>query len=176
MHLTYFFDSGPLEAIAKIIFAGALCYGCISDIRRLQIPNMVSLIVLALFFCHHWLLAPQESLAPHLLAGGATFVLTFSLYVAGIMGAGDVKLISVLMLWAGLRDGPAFLIFMTLIGGLFAALLLIIRTLLTRWPPVHRYIPSRRLKAWARRGIFPYGIAICIAGLISATSFFSPTY
>lgn len=174
MHLTDIVDTAPLQTIIKIIYAGTLCYGCISDIRRLQIPNSVSLGIFMLFFFNYWLQTPPESLIPHAVAGGSAFVLTFGLYLAGAMGAGDVKLISALMFWGGVKDGPAFLIIMTLIGGLMAAMLLSLRKTMAVWPSVHRFIPSRRLKAWASRGLFPYGIAICIAGLILMPSFFPP--
>ncbi len=174
MHIADILDTGTLQIVIKIIYAAALCYGCYSDIRRLQIPNAVSLTVLALFFFNYWLLPPSGNLTQHLLAGGIAFALTFGLYLAGAMGAGDVKLISALMLWGGVKDGPAFFLIMTLIGGLFAGLLLALRKSLAVWPSIHRYFPSRRLKAWARRGIFPYGVAICIAGLILIPSFFAP--
>jgi prepilin peptidase CpaA len=173
MQSTFMIDFETLQSVAKLLYAAALCYGCISDIRRLQIPNAVSLALLVLFFCHHWLLASKDSLAPHLLAAGLAFLLTFGLYLVGIMGAGDVKLISVLMLWGGVRDGPTFLVVMILIGGLCAGPLLIVRLAMQRWPTLQRHIPSRRVKNWARRGIFPYGIAICLAGLISIPPFFS---
>ena len=167
-------DTETLQVIIKIIYAAALFYGCYSDIRRLQIPNAVSLVVLALFFFNYWLLQSPGNLMQHLLAAGIAFALTFGLYLAGGMGAGDVKLISALMLWGGATDGPAFLLIMTLIGGLFAGLLLALQKAMAVWPSIHRYFPSRRLKAWARRGIFPYGVAICIAGLLCIPSFFAP--
>ncbi len=166
MHSTYALNPGALGLMIESAFAAALCYGCVSDIRSFKIPNAVSLAVIALFFLHHWLLAPQESITPHLIAGGGAFVLTFAVYVLGFMGAGDVKLISALMLWAGDRDGFLFLIVMTLIGGLLAVLLLLIRKSMTLWPSVAGFIKSHRLKTWARLGVFPYGIAICTAGLI----------
>ncbi len=174
MQIANILDTGTLQVIIKLIYTAALCYGCYSDIRRLQIPNAVSLIVLALFFLNYWLLQSTGNLMQHLLAGGIAFALTFGLYIAGAMGAGDVKLISALMLWGGARDGPAFLMIMTLIGGLFAGLLLVLRKSMAIWPSIHSYFPSRRLKAWARRGIFPYGVAICTAGLILMPSFFAP--
>ena len=173
MHSGNTFNNEALQVYAVVVYAGALCYGCISDIRRLQIPNAVSLVILVLFFFNYWLQASPEGLAQHLAAGGIAFLLMFGLYAVGIMGAGDVKLITVLMLWGGERDGPAFLIIMTLIGGLLAALLLAVRKSMAVWPSIDRYIPSRRLKAWASRGIFPYGIAICIAGLVLMPSFFA---
>jgi len=159
--------------MTKVTFAGVLCYGCISDIRRLQIPNAVSLVVAVLFFFNYWLFSTPEGLTQHLVAGGGAFLFTFAFYVAGVMGAGDVKLISALMLWGGVRDGPAFLIIMALIGGLLAGLLLLLRISMAAWPSAHLYIRSRRLRVWARRGIFPYGIAICLSGLILLPSFFA---
>ncbi|MGO9473263.1 MAG: prepilin peptidase [Rhodomicrobium sp.] len=174
MHLTDIADTATQQTIIKIIYAATLCYGCISDIRRLQIPNSVSLGIFGLFFLNNWLQTQPESLIPHAVAGGTAFLLTFGLYLAGAMGAGDVKLISALMFWGGVRDGPAFLIVMAVIGGLAAALLLTLQKTMAVWPSVHRFIPSRRLKAWASRGLFPYGIAICIAGLILMPAFFAP--
>ncbi len=174
MHLTDIADTATQQGVIKIIYAATLCYGCISDIRRLQIPNSVSLGIFGLFFLSNWLQSQPESLIPHAVVGGIAFVLTFGLYLAGAMGAGDVKLISALMFWGGVRDGPVFLIIMTFIGGLTAALLLALRKTMAVWPSVHRFIPSRRLKAWATRGVFPYGIAICVAGLIVMPIFFPP--
>jgi Flp pilus assembly protein protease CpaA len=76
------------------------------------------------------------------------------------------------MLWAGSRDGLSFLVAMTLIGGALAAFLLIAGRAIMSWPSLRRYIPSRRFKNWAVRGIFPYGIAICSAGLLFMPVFF----
>ena len=167
-------DTATLDTGLEIALAATLCYGGVSDIRHLRIPNAVSLIAIALFFLHYWLSPAAGGLAPHLWAFGIAFLVTFGLYAAGFMGAGDVKLISALMLWGGVRDGPDFLVVMALIGGLLAGLLLALRKAMAVWPAVKQYIPSRRVKAWARRGIFPYGIAICVAGLLFIPSFFAP--
>jgi prepilin peptidase CpaA len=174
MQLEPIIDTAALQAGAKIVLAAALCYGCISDIGRLRIPDSVWLIAIATFFFNYWLGAAPEGLAPHLWAGGIAFAFTFGIYLTGVLGAGDVKLISALALWAGLRDGMAFMIVMALIGGLLALLLLALRKSMARWPAIKPYIPSRRLKAWARRRIYPYGIAICLTGLIFIPTFFAP--
>ncbi len=174
MHPGQFLDSETAHTIIKIIFAATLSYGCISDIKSLKIPNAVSVIVIALFFLNYSLSMPAGDLANHLIVAGAALLLGFGVYAAGFMGAGDIKLISALMLWAGARDAFAFLIVMSFAGGLFAGLLLIARTSMAVWPSAQHYIPSRRLRTWAQRGIFPYGIAICTAGLLLMHSFFSP--
>jgi prepilin peptidase CpaA len=173
MNAAHLWDSQSFYILIKIIYAAALSYGCICDIKSLKIPNAVSVIVLALFFLNWWVAAPADDLTKHLIVAGAALFLGFGIYVAGFMGAGDIKLITVLMLWAGTRDGFAFLIAMTLIGGVFASLLLISRKSMAVWPSTQDYIPSRRLRMWAQRGIFPYGIAICTAGLLLMPSFFA---
>jgi len=121
--------------LIKIMYAAALSYGCISDIKSLKIPNAISVIVLALFFLNYWPSAPADGYAKHMIVAGVALLLGFGVFAAGFMGAGDIKLISALMLWAGPQDGFAFLIVMTLVGGLCAGLLL---KPAHRWPLGHR--------------------------------------
>jgi prepilin peptidase CpaA len=173
MHLTNILDSANARILVELFYAATLCYGCMSDIRSFKIPNFVSIIVLVLFFLNYFLLTSVGGLTGHLLIAGCTLSLGFALYAAGFVGAGDVKLIGALMLWAGPQHGLDFLLLMTFIGGIFAALLLIAQRSIAAWPSVARYIPSSRLKSWAKAGKFPYGIAICGAGLILMPSFFA---
>ena len=174
MNLAPLWHAENFQILIKIMYAAALCYGCISDVKSLKIPNAVSVIVLALFFLDYGLSEPRVDLTKHMIIAGVALLLGFGVFAAGFMGAGDIKLITALMLWAGPRDAFAFLIVMTFAGGLFAGLLLITRTTMSVWPSAQHYIPSRRLRTWAERGIFPYGIAICSAGLLLMPAFFAP--
>ncbi len=168
-------DTATLQTAAKIVLAAALCHGCVSDIRRLRLPNSVWQIALATFFFNYWLLGARQDLMPHFQAGAIAFACTFGIYLLiGGLGAGDVKLISALVFWGGPRDGLVFVFIMTLIGGLFALVLLVLGKSMARWPAIEPYIPSRRVKAWARRRIFPFGVPICVAGLICIPLFFAP--
>lgn len=173
MDFASLWHSENFQIITKIVYAATLCYGCISDIKSLKIPNAVSVIVLALFLLNYLLFGPMDGLTKHIIVAGSALLLGFGIFAAGLMGAGDIKLISALMLWAGPQNGFIFLIVMTLAGGLFAGLLMIMRTSMAVWPSARNYIPSRRLRTWAQRGIFPYGIAICTAGLLLLPSFFA---
>jgi prepilin peptidase CpaA len=165
--------TAALAACIQIALAAALCYACVSDIGRLRIPDAVPLTVVALFFLNYWLRGVPDALVPHLWVGGTAFVLALGLYLAKGFRAGDVKLIGALMLWAGPRDGQAFLIIAILAGGLFAAPLWALGKAMAAWPDIEPYIPSRRVKAWARRRIFPYGVPVCLAGLVCIPSFFA---
>ena len=173
MYLASLWHSENFQIIIKTLYAVTLCYGCASDIKRLKIPNAVSVIVLALFLLNYLLFGLTDGLTKHIIVAGSALLLGFGIFAAGLMGAGDIKLISALMLWAGPQNGFAFLITMTFAGGLFAGLLMIARTSMAVWPSAQNYIPSRRLRTWAQRGIFPYGIAICTAGLLLMPSFFA---
>ena len=173
MHPVQLFDSEIAHTIIKVAYAATLSYGCISDIKSLKLPNAASVIVVALFFLNFSLSPSPESLVNHFSVAGAALLVGFGVYAAGFMGAGDIKLITALMLWAGSRDALAFLIVMTFAGGVFASLLLIARKSMAVWPSTQNYIPSRRFRTWAQRGIFPYGIAICAAGLLLMPSFFA---
>ncbi len=176
MHLAHVPDAGALHVLIAIPYTAALVYGLHSDIRNFTLPNAVSLALAALFFLHCWLFATSPEIGGHLLTGGCALLAGFAIYAAGVMGAGDVKLIGALMLWAGPRDASAFLMIMTLTGAVAAGLLLLTRTLMAVWPSTARRIPSRRFKNWASRGVFPYGIAICAAGLILTPSFLAPSH
>jgi prepilin peptidase CpaA len=169
-----FFNFDLFQSIVKALYVASLCYGFVSDVKSLRIPNVVSLSVAALFFAHYFSAPASGAIAPHLIAAGGAFLFMFAVYAAGFMGAGDVKLIGALMLWAGVRDGPAFLLLMSLTGGLIAFVLLLARKVTLARPSTTRYIPSRRLRVWTRLGIFPYGTAICTAGLILMPAFFQP--
>lgn len=176
MDLDYVPDARDLDALIAISYAAALVYALYADIRSFTLPNAVSLALIALFFLHCSLFASSHEISRHLVTGGCALIAGFAIYAAGVMGAGDVKLISVLMLWAGPRDAYAFLIVMTLAGAAAAGLLVLLRTAIAVWPSTARRIPSQRLKNWAARGVFPYGIAICTAGLILMPSFHAPSH
>ena len=54
-----------------------------------------------LFLARYALITPPISLSAHLAVAGASFVILFAFYLLGWFGAGDAKLITALMLWAG---------------------------------------------------------------------------
>ena len=133
-----------------------------TDVRGLKIPNLFSLIVLGLFVIaytidffadmgvfKHWL--------HHLTGMGVMFALTLILYAIGALGAGDSKFASACALWGGLSGLPAFLIYMTALGGLLALFALIIqKTKPFKAPRQGSWIA----KLQAGESAIPYGVAI----------------
>ena len=93
------------------------------------------------------------------LAGfGLGFVLFFVMWILGVCGGGDVKLLAAATLWAGPASTPALLVVTGVLGGLLTLVLLF----------------SARLRAaisWARAAAVsslpvPYGAAIAAAAVI----------
>jgi prepilin peptidase CpaA len=99
---------------------------------------------------------------PLLSALGAAMIVffcSFSLYVLGIVGAGDSKLATAVALFVGIAQLPEFILYMSLTGGALALCTLAAQ-------------PTRALVILQLRGkgapdkAVPYGVAIAVAGTI----------
>lgn len=152
-------------------FLGMTAYAAVSDIRGFRIPNAISLALTGLFLAWYILLTPPVSLAAHLAAAAACFAVFFAFYLLGWFGAGDAKLITAIMLWAGPEAGPQFIFLMAIAGGLFAALLLLLGKALMA--NVQHATSAPSWQRWARRGICPYGVPIFTAALLVSPAIFN---
>jgi prepilin peptidase CpaA len=116
---------------------------------------------------------PSEDLLSYLgysIAGAVgVLVVGFGLFLIGQMGAGDVKLMSVLCLWVGYDNQLVFLVVTALVGGMLALLMPVLSLLEIAGAKVIVQISSRfpRLKipaplVFSREGVkgLPYGLAI----------------
>ncbi len=149
-------------------FAALMIAAAIVDLRRLIIPNP-----LIGGLCVLWLLdletAPHATLAAVLATIGcaaAVFFVGAVLFSRGLIGGGDVKLLAVATLWAGVEAFPPLLLLTGLIGGLLALLFL---------TPLGARITAARSTGLAPDGgrgprtgqtPIPYGVAIAAAGLV----------
>jgi len=161
-----------LDQLACLLVAVVALAAAWTDLRRFRIPNALPLMLLALYPLH---LATANtpvdwqgglSLALILLLGG------FALFAAGLLGAGDVKLLAAAGLWAARDLGGELVLITTLAGGALAL------TLLTPWgklvlaavqtPETAAGKVASGAVAIARLGgqTMPYGVAIAIALLV----------
>jgi len=149
------------EVLHQLVLALAgfiMLLAAFSDALRFRIPNLACL-ALALLFPLFVLTAPTavpwtENLAVFAIVLGAGYVL----YVKKWAGAGDIKFIAVLSLWAG----PSFwgqLLFITAISGGILSLGIGALTILR-----HRLSKAEGSPALAKTPI-PYGVAIAVGGL-----------
>ena len=90
-----------LSLLAAVVYGSALIAAAASDLSRYEIPNGLSVALAAGFVFAAFTLSGAD-LASHLAAGGATFIFTVLLFARGLIGGGDVKLMSATALWVGL--------------------------------------------------------------------------
>ncbi len=143
-------------------FAALMATAAIGDLRRLVIPNRLVLALCVLWPAH---LATAQAVAPPALPatiGGAAAVFCVGalFFSRGLIGGGDVKLLSAAALWAGAGALPWLLLLTALFGGLLSLLLL---------SPLGAQLGAARDggAAAAASGLsVPYGVAIAAAALV----------
>ncbi|MGH7023759.1 MAG: A24 family peptidase [Caulobacteraceae bacterium] len=135
-----------------------LAFAAVTDIRLRRIPNWTVLATLALFvlwaFVHP---IPWDLWA--LAAGVIAFAVTFGLYAAGLLGAGDSKLFAAVALFAGLGQLALLALATALAGGVLALISLGSR------PTRAMVMFKLRGKGEYGRGV-PYGVAIALGAAL----------
>lgn len=106
-------------------FVGLLIAAAASDFRRFLIPNWIPVTVAALYPAHvlaAWAAGvPAVAWIASVLIAVTIFVAGILMFAAGMLGGGDVKLMSAVVLWAG----PSLVLpftFVTVLAGLVLAL------------------------------------------------------
>ncbi len=135
-----------LCALGALLIAAA-----VTDLRARIISNRLNLAVAAL--APLWWLANGYALWPdmavQLLVGAAIFTLFAALFALGMMGGGDVKLLTALALWFPWQAILSLVMLMALLGGVV--------TLVT---VIHHKMTHR-----LGQPEIPYGVAISLAAL-----------
>lgn len=142
--------------LVRALFVLPLLVASYTDITRYRIPNWLCLTMLLLFpFAQ--IVAPYPApYLPHLLTGTALLALGLMLFIPGLLGGGDAKLLAVCGLWLGPAATPAALVLTAFTGGLLSLLLLSLRAL---------GLPGKA--AVLRPGAaVPYGLAIAASGIL----------
>lgn len=146
--------------IALALYVFALTAAAYSDVVRYEIPNALSLALLAAFALLVPML-PLAAAAAHLSAGIAVLIAGTLFFVAGLWGGGDAKLAAAASVWMGWNELAAFVLLTAIVGAVLALVLLAVRRMTAGAPALGRWY-SRVL---ARDEGIPYGVAIATAAL-----------
>lgn len=174
-----------LAALANMVvlsaFGGLLVWAAWADFTKFVIPNVIS-IALLLLYPIHVLTAPGEVYWVFaIVMAVVVFLVGFFMFVLGAMGGGDVKLMSVCILWAGpiyLVEFIGVMLAMSILLAVYAAVRMALemeqapdgaapgaggaatrpRTASFKWVLNLRYVPLTKLNV-------PYGVAISAGGL-----------
>jgi len=160
------------NALFLSAFVACLGWAMASDVAALRIPNWVSLALAALFAVFVVFVKPAAPLGAHIVVALATLTLTFVLFAANCLGAGDAKLLTALALWMGPSLIAPFLALVGILGGIFVAILFAVHSLASRYASLNRYAVFARPSGWMLARKVPYGVPICIAALAMTPSLF----
>lgn len=166
------------------LFGGLLVWAAYTDISKYIIPNTISLALLALYPFYVMTAPMQIAWVLALIIAGIVFIAGFFMFAFGVMGGGDVKLMTAALLWVGPQYMMPFF-GTTLIAALVLAVVIAARMafnmerennptggmsagpdgtaaarrmLSCKWILNLRYIPLTKLNV-------PYGAALAVGGL-----------
>ncbi len=148
-----------------VVFPLLMIGAGIGDCLTFKIPNwLTGLIGIMFFSAALYAGMPMAEIGWHLAAAGIVLACCFALFCFGHFGGGDAKLLTVAALWIGFSPLLAFLIFVSLSGGVLAIVMKIWWMVKLQFERAGMEQLSKRVKASID---LPYGIAIA-AGAIFA--------
>src|SRR5262245_4859812 len=103
-----------------ILTGAALFYVAITDLKHFKIRNEFILVVTGLFFVHAILSGRWTMLHWNLGFAVILFLIMLIPYSAKMMGGGDLKLLTVAILWVGPFCAFPFALFLLLFAGIHA--------------------------------------------------------
>jgi prepilin peptidase CpaA len=143
----------------NMLIGGVLIAAALSDAVRLRIPNILSVILIVLF----GLVAITSGMSVsdvlwRVAAGGLVLAVGFALFAVNLFGGGDVKLLAAVSLLVGWSSVPSLLAVISIVGGLLAGLIIMLR--LSGLADVLVATGIRSVVLESERLFVPYGIAI----------------
>lgn len=105
--------------VVLVITAAILFYVAFNDLREFRIPNELVLVLAGLFVLHALLAGRWMEMHWNIGLAALTFALMLLFaYGQGLMGGGDLKLLTVALLWTGISCVLPFLVFLVIAASL----------------------------------------------------------
>jgi prepilin peptidase CpaA len=97
-----------------VITAAILFYAALTDLKRYQIRNELIVVLAGLFVLHVFLSGRWPGIAWNVGLALLIFAVMLCFYSQNLLGGGDVKLLTVAFLWAGIDCALPFAILLSL--------------------------------------------------------------
>jgi prepilin peptidase CpaA len=159
----------PMQTVILFLGIGLFTGAAYGDARTRRIPNELALAVGVLGLLRMILEGEPRAILYTFGAAAAVFAVAFFLFRRGLVGGGDVKLLTAAALLIGYHDLLSFLLLMSLCGALISLAVLAAN----KFGPVLRYGPrqamasvSEEIRGTPERLSVPYAVAIAAAGVL----------
>lgn len=150
------------EYAILLVFPAVMAFGAAMDLLTMTISNRITLGLAASFFVAALLSGlPATDIMMHVGAGALILAAGIVLFAVGGFGGGDAKLLAAGALWIGFDGLVAYLVQVTLFGGLLALVILAYRN----YPADAFELPDWAARLHKRNSGIPYGIAIAASAL-----------
>lgn len=153
-----------LSLLIFLIFPLIVIAAGISDLVSFRIPNIFSAILAAVFIPFALVAGLSAGdIGVHFGLAALVLLVGFFLFSAGLLGAGDAKLLAASALWIGGSDLTLYLLIVSLAGGILAlAILMWRRTPMPPWVLKIGWINQIYVPAQKGRDV-PYAVAMAVA-------------
>lgn len=159
----------PALWVAFAAMAPLMAYTCWSDIKYLKLPNWIPLAVLGIYVVTGLWGLPFERFLWGLGAGAVTLVVFFGLwaladsFLPGNLGAGDVKMLAVLVPFIDLREAFPTLVLFTVVLLAFTIVFMVSFVFGSKKTGL-RSLDQEQKKAWKVPS--PFGVALAVTAVI----------
>lgn len=150
-----------IAILPALIALAAVLYAAWVDVFRFEIPDTVSIVILALAPIHAVLHPAGYVWWSHLAAPVLMFAFGLLAFSRGWLGGGDIKLLTALAAWTGLAQLPVLFLATSLAGGVLTAGLYLAR----RGISLGGSAQAARPEVLRRDGAIPYAVAIAFGVL-----------
>ncbi|MGE0108667.1 MAG: prepilin peptidase, partial [Bdellovibrionales bacterium] len=116
-------DMDLINIATLVLAAFIMILAAISDAMRFKIPNLACLALLLLFPAYGLSHATPLPWKEHLTVFAVVLFVGYTLYIKKWAGAGDIKLIAVISLWAGPHLWAPCLFIVAISGGLLSVVI-----------------------------------------------------
>jgi len=143
---------------SMILTALLMGFAALNDAAKFRIPNIACLAIILTFPLYVYSSPITVPWIHHIITFAVILILGYILFAKGYAGAGDIKLLAAIGLWAGPTYWPYFLFITAITGGILSlgiGALSIIRQKMSK---------SSKTTSFFKTPI-PYGVAISVGGL-----------
>ena len=151
------------------VYVALLLAAAAFDAGRFVIPNWISVALVALFGLALLAHPVSPDWLAHLGAMGLVLAVMLVAYRFGVVGGGDLKLMTAVSLWVGLDALPQLLLWTALAGGGVALGLIVLRRLIGGLLVAQPFVGTVTLPRLLLPGeAIPYGVAIAAGAILVA--------